>query len=181
MRDYYILLRQVMAGSPFVPNLIRIKILRNLGWKIGERTYIGYGSDIADGNGDVEIGNDCHVGDFFHFDAASKIVVEDHVRIARYVKIITRTHPIASGPIRRPVADDNIEKPVTIGYGSWVGINVTFLPGADCAASCVVAAGSTVTGPTAPNGLYAGLPAKRIKNLPTTEEAGGFPAGHDVP
>ena len=54
---------------------------------------------------------------------------------------------------------------ITIEDGVWIGASCTILPNATIANGCVIAAGSVVTQSTEPNGLYAGVPAKRIKEL----------------
>ncbi|MDE6864117.1 MAG: hypothetical protein K2J41_07020 [Eubacterium sp.] len=49
--------------------------------------------------------------------------------------------------------------------GCWICIDSTILPGVTVEDGCVIAAGSIVTKSTYPNGLYAGAPAQRIKDL----------------
>ncbi|WP_372495087.1 acyltransferase [Nocardioides pinisoli] len=50
--------------------------------------------------------------------------------------------------------------------GAWIGAAVTVLPGVTIGPGCVVAAGSVVTADCQANGLYAGVPARRIRDLP---------------
>jgi maltose O-acetyltransferase len=64
----------------------------------------------------------------------------------------------------------DLRKPVIIERGCWIGMGATILPGITIAEGCVIAADCTVTKSTAPNGLYAGTPARRIKNLSITPE-----------
>lgn len=54
---------------------------------------------------------------------------------------------------------------ITVGDGCWIGTNVTILPGVNIRNGCVIGAGSLVTKDCEPNGLYVGVPAKRIKEL----------------
>lgn len=54
---------------------------------------------------------------------------------------------------------------ITVGDGCWIGCNVTILPGVTIANGCVIGAGATVVKNTEPNGLYVGIPAKRIRDL----------------
>ena len=54
---------------------------------------------------------------------------------------------------------------ITIEDGVWIGASCTILPNVTIAKGCVIAAGSVVTQSTEPNGLYAGVPARRIKEL----------------
>ena len=52
-----------------------------------------------------------------------------------------------------------------IGDGSWLGQNVSVIAGVTIGAGCMIAAGAVVVSDCEPNGLYAGVPARRIKNL----------------
>lgn len=54
---------------------------------------------------------------------------------------------------------------VVVEDGCWLGGNVTVLPGVTIKKGCIVGAGAVVTKDTEPDGLYAGIPAKRIKEL----------------
>ena len=49
--------------------------------------------------------------------------------------------------------------------GCWICAGCTILPGVTIGEGCVIAAGSVVNKDCAPDGLYAGVPAKRIKDL----------------
>lgn len=55
--------------------------------------------------------------------------------------------------------------PIVIKDGCWIGANVTILPGTIIEEGCVIAAGSVVKGVCKINSLYAGVPAKKIKDL----------------
>lgn len=55
--------------------------------------------------------------------------------------------------------------PTLIKDGCWVGANVTIIPGVTIGEGCIIAAGAVVTKNCEPDGLYAGVPAKRIKDL----------------
>jgi maltose O-acetyltransferase len=109
---------------------------------IGEHSFIGHRCFI-DGRDWVRIGKD--------------------VLIAEGVQLITSTHEI--GPSRRrggPI----VTAPVTIGDGCWLGAGCIVLPGVEIGSGCVVGAGALVTSSTAPDGLYVGAPARRVRDLP---------------
>ncbi|MCR4913326.1 MAG: acyltransferase [Lactobacillus sp.] len=55
--------------------------------------------------------------------------------------------------------------PVKIDDGCWIGANVTILPGVHIGKGCVIGAGAVVNKDCEPNGVYVGVPAKRIKDL----------------
>jgi acetyltransferase-like isoleucine patch superfamily enzyme len=90
------------------------------------------------------------------------VTISDHVVIAPGVKIVTASHRIEQG--KR--AGANFTEPIEIGAGAWLGANAVVLPGAHVAKGCVIAAGAVVTSPTEPDGVYAGTPARRVKDLP---------------
>lgn len=103
------------------------------------------------------------------FSANEESWIDDHVTFGRNVRlgprvtIITQTHPIGTAKQRR--GEPDILRPVTIGDGAWLHANATILPGAHVAAGCVICAGAVVTQATEPNGMYAGVPARRIRDL----------------
>lgn len=49
--------------------------------------------------------------------------------------------------------------------GCWIGACTTIMPGVKIAKGCVIGSHSLVLKDTEPNGLYTGIPAKRIKDL----------------
>jgi maltose O-acetyltransferase len=56
---------------------------------------------------------------------------------------------------------------ITVGDGCWLGARVIVLPDTVIGPGVVVAAGSVAKGTLEPNGLYAGIPATRRRDLPT--------------
>ncbi|HEX3960838.1 MAG TPA: DapH/DapD/GlmU-related protein [Trebonia sp.] len=77
--------------------------------------------------------------------------------------ILTQTHEIGDAGRR---AAGSVDKPVAIGAGCWLGTGVTVLPGVSIGPGCVIAAGAVVTRDCEPDGLYAGVPAVRKRDLP---------------
>jgi maltose O-acetyltransferase len=55
--------------------------------------------------------------------------------------------------------------PISVGAGVWLGARVLVLPGVTIGDSCVVGAGSVVTKDLEPNAAYAGVPAKKLRDL----------------
>jgi len=90
------------------------------------------------------------------------VVIGDRARIGLRVLLCTATHTIGPSADR---AGEDVEAPVTIGQGAWIGAGATVLPGVTVGAGCVVAAGSVVGEDCAPDGLYAGVPARRVRDL----------------
>jgi len=59
----------------------------------------------------------------------------------------------------------SINNPIRIEDGCWIGANVIVMPGITIGKGCIIGTGSLVTKDCPPNGLYVGVPAKRIKDL----------------
>jgi maltose O-acetyltransferase len=107
---------------------------------IGERTFVNSGV-VLDADGDLTIGDDVHV--------------------APRACLLTSTH--ALGPHERRAGPVEVA-PVTVGDGAWIGAGAIVLPGATVGPGCVVAAGAVVSGELEADGLYAGIPARRVKD-----------------
>lgn len=78
------------------------------------------------------------------------------------VSLLTSNHEVGTTHQR---AGEYRGAPVVIGDGCWLGAGSVVLPGVTVAPGCVIAAGAVVTTDTDPDGLYAGVPARRRKDL----------------
>lgn len=113
--------------------------------KIGRRSFINTGCFFENGLAPVEIGNGCE--------------------IAMEVMFCTATHKPGDEHSRSGVA---IGLPIRVEDGCWIGTRAVILPGVAIKHGCIIAAGAVVARDCEPNGLYAGVPARRIKDLPDT-------------
>lgn len=135
----------------------RIEKLRAAGVSIGDGTYVHPSSEILPG---AQIGAGCWVNRDIFIDRAAQI--GDRVYLGPRVTLCTASHEM--GPSRQR-AGKNIEAPIVIGDGSWLGQNVSVIAGVTIGAGCMIAAGAVAVSDCEPNGLYAGVPARRIKKL----------------
>lgn len=110
--------------------------------RIGDHCYINRGVQFC-GEADITIGNDCAVGYETLF--------------------VTVSHRIDHQDRR---AGEGTEEPIVVGNGVWIGSRVMILPGSIIKDGCIVAAGAIVRGVCDPHGLYGGVPARRVKDLP---------------
>lgn len=76
--------------------------------------------------------------------------------------VITASHEIGP-PTKRWAAGTTAR--VVIGKGVWVGANVTILPGVRIGDGCIIGAGSVVSRDCLPDGIYAGVPARRLRDV----------------
>jgi maltose O-acetyltransferase len=147
-----------VAGSHAFPHSVRARMLRLSGFEVGSAVILAgvkfRSADIHIGDG-VFINHDCIID-------GRRIDIEDRVYFGPRVTIAGVDHEL--GPAEQR-AGANVEYDVRIGAGSWLGAHVVVLAGVTIAPGCVIGAGAVVTKDTEPNGVYVGVPAKRIRDL----------------
>ncbi len=112
--------------------------------KIGNNTYVGYGTTIS---------------------VAKEVILGDNCMIAGGCLIMDSSdHPIS--PRKRlshmPVDKEDV-KSVKIGNNVWIGSNSVILRGVTIGDNSVIGAHSVVVKDVQPNCVYAGIPARLIK------------------
>ena len=158
-RTARLVLLNVIAQTLLFPSSVRVRIFRLAGLTVGRSTVL---SSIYVGGRRLTIGDGCFINRQCLFDASTDIVLEDNVYLSYGVSLITSTHQIGASEQRATVVEC---QPIRIGRGSWLGAHVTVLPGVSIAPGCVIAASATVIQDTEPDGLYAGTPATRVRDL----------------
>jgi maltose O-acetyltransferase len=162
-RAVRIALVNVVAGSPLLPSRARLRLWRFCGLAVGDSTVL---SDVDVMGSNLVIADQCFVNRRCLLDcgdnAHGSITLEDDVFLSFGVTLLTSTHD--TGPPERR-AGRVIHQPIVIRSGSWLGAGVTVLPGVTIASGCIVAAGAVVVRDTQPDGVYAGVPARRLRDL----------------
>jgi maltose O-acetyltransferase len=154
-----------IGGSVLVPRALRWVLYRLGGHRIET-------PNIADhcwliGRAKLTIGPRTYVNRFVFFDLLAPISIGADCQIAQQVMFCTSTHATSSaGFARTPSA-----MPVRVGNRCWLGARVTVLPGVRIGDDCIVAAGAVVTRDCSAGGVYAGIPARRLRN--TFDERAG--------
>jgi maltose O-acetyltransferase len=154
------LVLKVFVTLPILPGELRVAILRACGLTIGAGSTIRSGCIFTDKQ--VSLGDGCFVNFGVTFDAAAPITIGDNVTIAYGVTLATSTHEIGDSTSR---AGDQRKEPIRIEDGCWLGARSTVLPGVSVGSGCIIAAGALVARDCEPNGLYGGVPARRLREL----------------
>jgi maltose O-acetyltransferase len=154
------LVNSVAASSVFSPRA-RYVLLRFGGLDL-DRCTISPGCFISGPK--IRVGRDSFLNRGCFLDTWAQITIGERCMLAMGVTLVTSTHEI--GPPSRRAADRRTA-PIRIGDGCWLGANVTVLPGVTIGEGCVIAAGAVVAGDCEPNGLYGGVPARRLRDLPS--------------
>jgi maltose O-acetyltransferase len=158
-RTPFQLLVNTVASSPLVPRPLRIVLYRLAGIRI---TVADVFSRVTITSSRLSIGSHVTINNGCLFDTSAPITIGAHTRIGQRAMFITSTHRIGSPGER---AGERYDEPIVVGAGAWIGAGALVLPGVTIEEGCVVAAGAVVTGDCAANGLYAGVPARRIRDL----------------
>lgn len=151
-----------VANAGICPMSLRLLLLRLCGWRIAPGTHLFSARFL---NGQIQVGESGMIAQEVFLHDHAWITLGRHVWIGPRCTILTQTHEIGDGDCR---AGRTVNKPVTIGDGCWLGGAATILPGVTIGPGCVIAAGAVVTHDCEPNGLYAGVPAVRKRDLPVT-------------
>ena len=106
----------------------------------------------------IHIGKNVTIMPYFKCMSAGQVYMEDDVRIALDIKVITNNHDFYDRDIL--TVED-----VRIGKNAWIGAGATILPGVTIGENAIVGAGSVVTKDVEANTIVVGNPAKPIKKL----------------
>jgi maltose O-acetyltransferase len=149
-----------VGGSPLLPRHARVELYRAVGMRVVAAEIWPH---VQFKTNQVSIGSRVFVNERCVFDNAAPVTIEDDVSVAMEVLFTTTTHDVG-GPAQR--AGRGWTAPITVRSGSWLGARATLLPGVTVGEGCVVASGAVVTADCLPHGLYGGVPARRLRDLP---------------
>ncbi|MFI3266810.1 MAG: gamma carbonic anhydrase family protein [Rikenellaceae bacterium] len=143
-----------------------IRELRGFTPKIGDNCFLAETSAII---GDVTMGNDCSIwysavlrGDVNTIILGDRVNVQDCAVIhTLYKKSITEIGNDVSIGHNATIHGAKIEDKVLIGMGSTILDNAVIGTGSIIAAGALVLSGTKVE----PNSLYAGVPARKVKDV----------------
>ena len=161
--DFEIALRHLvlnwLAGSAVLPRPLRHLVYRLAGLDI--RTMNVFAHTRITGR-DLHIGRGTFVNHECYLDAAKgRIDIGADCHLGPQVMVLTATHDV--GPTGASREDRYTT--TTIGDRVWLGARAMVLPGVSIGDGCVVAAGAVVSADCLPGGVYAGVPARRIRDV----------------
>jgi len=110
-----------------------------------DHSVIGSGVNIRAAGGVIELGEYSGIGEHSVVVAANHSTDKDHLHI------------------RSPWDENRTD--VIIGRNVWIGANSCLLAGSRVGDNSIVGAGSVVTGEIPANEIWAGVPARKIKDL----------------
>jgi maltose O-acetyltransferase len=110
----------------------------------------------------IELGNSIYIAYGCWFLGVNSLIINDEVLFGPYVIISPGNHTNLNGSFRFGLPTS---KKMTIGKGAWIGGHVCLLEGANVGRGVLIAANSSLNKTTEDHALYAGNPAKFVKNI----------------
>lgn len=140
-------------------------------YKIGKGFHCGRGVFIW-GRKKIEIGKNFYIGKYSSIE--TDCIIGDNVIIANHVGIVGKydhNYQQVGTPVRlasqirdKDYSWKGINEITYIGNDVWIGYGAIIMSGVKINDGSIIAAGSVVTHDTEPYSIYAGVPAKKIKN-----------------
>lgn len=126
--------QHVIFNSSFLPSAVRSFLLKLFGASIGRRVFIRRGVKVHF-PWNLEIGDDCWIGEAVWF------INHEKIKIGSNVCISQRSIICSGGHDYRSVSLEYAHKPIEIKAGAWVCLDAKILPGVTIGECSVVSAG----------------------------------------
>lgn len=149
-----------LCSDDLLPPKLRALLLRAFGLDVDPTCRV-YPRCFYGGT-DIHIGPRTFVNNGCFFDNTAAIHIGADCSLGMGVLLCTSYHDIGEHSCRAGAVRG---APVVVEDGCWIGANSILLPGVTVHGGCVVAAGSVVAADCDADGLYAGNPAKRVRDL----------------
>lgn len=145
--------------------------------RVGNNSHISGTLIIFPYGGEIQIGDNCYIGDLSRLWSAEKITIGNDVLISHNVNIIdTNSHEINAqerAENGREILKNGLPKrkgnvlssPIVIGDNVWINFNAIILKGVTIGKGSIIAAGTVITKDVPEYSFVAGNPGKIIKML----------------
>jgi acetyltransferase-like isoleucine patch superfamily enzyme len=160
----YIFYPNVKIGSGVkMENDIKFHTLYGGNISIGKYCVLRKGVQLLTYGGNITIGENCSINPYTLIYGQGNTMIGKGVRIAAQCVIIPSNHKFSDkNEFIYKQGLTNIG--ITIEDDVWLGCGVKVLDGVTITKGCIIAAGSVVNKSTMPYSIYAGIPAKKIKD-----------------
>lgn len=145
----------------YLSDRMRYRLFRRKLKTLGEQVLIRSGVIIGDPQ-NISIGNRVSIQENCFLSGYGGITIGNDVSIGNGTRIVSSEHQYETGIIRN---NPLLTKPVVIEDNIWIGMNACILGGSIIHERTVIAAGAVVKGEVGPNGVYGGVPAKKIRDI----------------
>lgn len=148
-----------IGGSIWVPRILRRLIYHLAGASMQSPPGIRF--IFAGKARNLTVGRGVYMNRGVFIEAIAPVTIGNECALGMEAMILTSHHPIDK---RGNWQQDAEGRAVKIGDRVWVGARAIILPGAVVESDVVIAAAAVVTGTCRARGVYAGVPARRIRD-----------------
>jgi putative colanic acid biosynthesis acetyltransferase WcaF len=147
------------------PSAVKCALLRAFGASVGTGVVVKPGVNVKY-PWHLFVGDHAWIGESVWLDSLAPIRIGANACLSQGVMVVTGNHDWT-----KP-AFDLVVREVVIEEGAWAAVRSLLLPGSKLASHAVLGAGSVLSGPTEPYGIYAGVPARKVKERRISSEGG---------
>lgn len=162
-KKFKIFLFEIFSSFPTrLGVVLRYIILKSIVRNLGENIYIGRWCTLKNID-NLTIGNNVSIHDMCYLDALGGIAIGNNVSIAHQCSLISFEHSYneKENPIKYQKI---IKKNIIINNDIWIGCGCRILAGTNIPTRTIIAANAVTKGEVQ-QGLNAGIPAKKIKDI----------------
>ncbi len=158
IRALWLVVEGVTLLNPLVTSYgLKRWLLRQFGAKVGRDVIVKPGVHIKF-PWELEIGDQCWIGERVWIDNFVPVRIGDSVAISQGAYLCTGNHDWSDPGMGRVLA------PITIQPGAWVGAFAKIAPGVTVGRESVVTLGSVLLCDAEPGGVYRGHPAMLVSH-----------------
>lgn len=156
-----------LALRPCVAPRLRARLVGLLGARIGRnvRIYECRFANLQSGFSNLEVHDDVHIGPDTLIDLRGPVVIGRGTSVSPRVSIISHADPGAAHGSDLCLHFPPEANGVQIGSGCWIGAGAIILSGTRLGDGSVIGAGAVVRGACGGHAVYAGVPARKIRDL----------------
>lgn len=130
--------------------------------RVQENTTVCNYSKFIIGEGKLEIGKNCLLGEYGIYNTFADLIIGNDVITADRISFVTNMHQYEN--INIPIKNQpSTSDKIVIEDGTWIGMNATILAGTHIGRNCVIAAHSVVKGIYPDFCVIGGVPSRIIK------------------
>lgn len=123
----------------------------------------------------MRLGSDVYFAKGVWINAIGGVHIEDEVVVAPYVVMSSTDHGFKNNSVKQGGAHP---APIRVGFGTWLAAHSVVVAGVSIGRGNLVAANSVVTRNTDKNGVYAGVPAVKLKDR--VDNPSSIQSKHDI-
>ena len=167
--------RHISAGRSFsIEEGCEIVGLSKRGIVFGDRCTVGRFATIRPTNVLVDepgeglrLGDHSNIGAYSYIGCSGYIEIGSNVLMGPRVSLLAENHCFDRADI--PIKAQGVERrPIVIEDDCWIGAGAIVVAGVTIRRGCVVAAGAVVTADVPPYSIVAGVPARVVRQRPST-------------